>query len=327
MEKSDYINGILSGNRAVLSKAITLLESSRAEHKLLASEILRECFPHAGKSVRIGITGAPGVGKSSFIETYGNMLVSSGKKVAVLAIDPSSRKSGGSILGDKTRMPQLSSSENAFVRPSPSSGETGGTGTATREAIILCEAAGYEVIFVETVGVGQSETEVQSMTDFFVLITIAGAGDELQGIKRGIMEMADILIINKCDNEALKPLISELKSQLSGALHLFPLSDSGITVEVLTCSSLTGEGIEKIQKVISEYFSFVKKSGYFQQKRAGQLKSWFNQTLERSLKEKIYENKKLMERVKRQESEALKGKIIPQIAVRKILQDLKLTIQ
>lgn len=317
-----YLSGILSNERTMLSRAITLTESNKPEHKKLAAEIIEKCYPHSGNSIRIGITGAPGVGKSTFIEALGNYLAEKGKKVAVLAIDPSSKKSGGSILGDKTRMERLSASPNAFVRPSPSSGELGGTGAATREAIILCEAAGYEIIFVETVGVGQSETDVHSMVDLFLLLTIAGAGDELQGIKRGIMEMADLVVINKADNTSLKSQISNLRSQISNALHLFPASESGWTPKVLSCSSLTGEGIDAVWRAVSDYFSLVRKNGYFPAKRKEQLKYWFRETLERELKNNFYNNKKVKTLLKKTESRVLGGKLNPTAAARQLLRKI-----
>lgn len=316
-----YLSGILSNKRNILSKAITLIESNKPDHNKLAAEIIEKCYSHSGNSVRIGITGPPGAGKSTFIEALGTLLVSKGKKVAVLAIDPSSTKSSGSILGDKTRMEKLSCSENAFVRPSPSSGELGGTGTATREAIILCEAAGYEIIFVETVGVGQSETDVHSMVDLFLLLTIAGAGDELQGIKRGIMEMADIVVINKEDNIKPESQIAHLKSQISNALHLFHPSGNGWAPEVLSCSSLTGKGIEAIWETASEYFRLVKKNGFFELRRNEQLKYWFRQTLERELKNKFYNDNKVKTRLKKTEKDVLAGKTNPVNAAREIIKN------
>lgn len=322
VKAEDFFSGILKGERTLLSKAITLTESSKPEHKKLAAEIIGKCYPYSGNSLRVGITGAPGAGKSTFIEAIGSLLVKKGKRVAVLAIDPSSRKSGGSILGDKTRMEKLSSSENAFVRPSPSSGELGGTGAATREAIILCEAAGYEIIFVETVGVGQSETDVHSMVDFFLLLTIAGAGDELQGIKRGIMEMADLVVINKSDDINLKSLISNLKSQISNALHLFPASESGWIPKVLSCSSLTGEGVDAVWQTVSDYFSAVRKNGYFDFKRKEQLTYWFRETLERELKNNFYNNKKVKSLLKKTEAEVLRGKLNPGEAAKEVLRKI-----
>lgn len=317
----EYVSEILTNNRTLLGKAITLVESTRPEHKKLAGEIIGKCYPHSGKSMRIGITGAPGVGKSTFIESIGNMLVSEGKKVAVLAIDPSSRKSGGSILGDKTRMEKLAASDMAFVRPSPSSGELGGTGMATREAIILCEAAGYEIIFVETVGVGQSETDVHTMVDLFLLLTIAGAGDELQGIKRGIMEMADLIIINKDDDAGRRLQIANFRAQISNSLHLFPPSGSGWIPKVISCSSLYSDGMDKIWSAVSDYFSVVKKSGFFRKKRKEQLKFWFRETLERELKNEFYNDKKIKSLIAKKEKDVLAGKFNPTVAAREILKN------
>ena len=235
----EYVAGILDGNITILSQAVTLVESSLHEHQEIAQEIIEKCLPHAGKSVRVGITGVPGAGKSTSIDSFGMHLINAGHKLAVLAIDPSSERSKGSILGDKTRMEALSREKNAFIRPSPSAGSLGGVARKTRETIVLCEAAGFDTIFVETVGVGQSETAVHSMVDFFLLIQLAGTGDELQGIKRGIMEMADGIIINKADGDNIKK--AELAAaQFRNALHLFPPSDSGWSPKVLTYSGYYG---------------------------------------------------------------------------------------
>ena len=235
----EYVAGILAGNITTLSQAITLIESNNPAHYAQAQQIIERCLPHAGRSVRIGITGVPGAGKSTFIEAVGNMVTSLHHKLAVLAIDPSSERSGGSILGDKTRMESICNNPDVFVRPSPSAGSLGGVARKTRETIVLCEAAGFDVIFIETVGVGQSETAVHSMVDMFMLLQISGAGDELQGIKRGIMEMADMMVITKADGENIHK--AELaKAQFQGALHLFPLPDSQWRAKVYTCSSLDG---------------------------------------------------------------------------------------
>jgi len=251
----EYFEGITSGNRTILSKAITLIESSLPSHAEIAQEIIERCLPQSGKSMRIGITGVPGVGKSSFIEALGLMLTERGHKLAVLAIDPSSENSKGSILGDKTRMEGLSVHPAAFIRPSPSAGTLGGVARKTRETIILCEAAGYDTIIVETVGVGQSETAVHSMVDFFLLLMLAGAGDELQGIKRGIMEIADALVITKADAGNITKAL-QAKSEYENALHLFPPSESGRTPRVRTCSAHKNEGMEEIWNIISEYKTF-----------------------------------------------------------------------
>ena len=232
----DYVEGILKGDINILSQAITLVESSKTEHQAVAQEVIKRCLPSSGSSIRIGITGVPGAGKSTFIESFGKYLTGQGHKIAVLAIDPSSERSKGSILGDKTRMEELSCDPHAYIRPSPSAGSLGGVARKTREAMILCEVAGFDIILIETVGVGQSETAVHSMVDFFLLIQIAGAGDELQGIKRGIMEMADGIIINKADgNNISKAQLA--KAQLQSALHLFPPHESGTEPKVLTCSA------------------------------------------------------------------------------------------
>lgn len=247
LSTDQYVEGILAGNITTLSQAITLIESNNPAHYAQAQEIIERCLPHAGKSVRIGITGVPGAGKSTFIEAVGNMVTSLRHKLAVLAIDPSSERSGGSILGDKTRMESISGNPDVFIRPSPSAGSLGGVARKTRETIVLCEAAGFDVIFIETVGVGQSETAVHSMVDMFMLLQISGAGDELQGIKRGIMEMADIMVITKADGENIHK--AELaKTQFQGALRLFPLPESGWRPKVYTCSAVAGTGLEEVWK-------------------------------------------------------------------------------
>lgn len=285
----EYIQGILSGNRTMLSQTITLVESSLPVHQKIAQEIIEKCLPYAGKSIRIGITGVPGVGKSTFIETFGMYLTSLGKKLAVLAIDPSSERSKGSILGDKTRMEQLSTNPDAFIRPSPSAGSLGGVARKTRETIILCEAAGFDTIFIETVGVGQSETAVHSMVDFFLLLMLSGAGDELQGIKRGIMEMADTIAITKADGSNVQK--SDLAaSQYRNALHLFPKSPSGWIPNVLTCSALSGTGIENIWKSINEYLQLTQTNNFFNYKRLEQAKYWMYETINQSLKSHFYNN-------------------------------------
>lgn len=278
-----YIEGILAHDRVVLSKAITLIESNLHEHYALAQEIINACMPYAGKSVRIGITGVPGAGKSTFIESFGTHLTEMGHQLAVLAVDPSSELSKGSILGDKTRMENLSVNPKAFIRPSPSAGSLGGVARKTRESIILCEAAGFDTIIVETVGVGQSETAVHSMVDFFLLLTIAGAGDELQGIKRGIMEMANAIVVNKADGDNCER--AELTArQLSNALMLFPNHNHRFwKTPVLTASALNGTGIPEVWKNISTYVERMQGNGGFQQRRSEQseqcLKSYIEDRL------------------------------------------------
>lgn len=262
LSMDDYMQGIMDGNISLLSQAITLAESNKHEHQKIAQEIIIKCLPFAGNSVRIGITGVPGAGKSTFIESLGKHITVKGGKLAVLAIDPSSQRSKGSILADKTRMEELSSNPLAYIRPSPSAGTLGGVARKTRETIILCEAAGFNTTFIETVGVGQSETVVHSMVDFFLLIQIAGAGDELQGIKRGIMEMADAIVINKADGDNIEKA-NLAASQFRSALHLFPPSQSGWSPCVLTCSAKQGTGISEVWDTINEYIELTRNNQYF----------------------------------------------------------------
>ncbi len=282
-----YVDGILNGDKTLLGQAITLIESQLPLHQEMAQKIIEKCLPHSGLSIRIGITGVPGVGKSTFIDSFGMFLVSQNRKLAVLAIDPSSERSGGSILGDKTRMLELATNENAFIRPSPSSGELGGVARKTRETIILCEAAGFDTIFIETVGVGQSETAVHSMVDFFLLLMLSGAGDELQGIKRGIMEMADALVITKSDGSNVeKARLAKIEYQ--NALHLFPLPPSEWKPETLLCSALEKSGISEIWEIILRYIKHTQENGYFSHKRSEQSKYWMHQTINESLKNHFY---------------------------------------
>ena len=284
-----FTSEILKGNITYLSRAITLVESTNVKHQQKANEILERCLPHANKSVRIGITGVPGVGKSTFIESFGKHLTSKGKKVAVLAVDPSSAVNKGSILGDKTRMEQLVTDKNAFIRPSPSGTSLGGVAQKTRESIILCEAAGFDTIIIETVGVGQSETVVHSMVDFFLLLKLAGAGDELQGIKRGIIEMADAIVINKADGENEKNA-KIAKVEFNRALHLYPPKESNWQAKVLTASALHNTGIQEIDNMISEYLTLTKENNYFIDKRNAQNKYWLLATIEQQLKANFYNN-------------------------------------
>ncbi len=304
----EYVEGIKSGDRTILSRAITLIESTKAKHRELAQDIIEACLPDTGNSIRIGITGVPGVGKSTFIESLGNHIIEQGKKLAVLAIDPSSTRSKGSILGDKTRMETLATSANAFIRPSPTAGSLGGVARKTRETIYLCEAAGYDTIFIETVGVGQSETAVHSMVDFFLLLMLAGAGDELQGIKRGIMEMADTIAINKVDeasDKAVKQAVREYKS----ALHLYPETKSGWKPQVTTCSGLTNKGIPEIWELILDYISKTKANGYFRNKRNRQAKHWMYDTISNRLTEHFYSNEAVKYQQKEIEQKVLNGEM------------------
>ncbi len=286
---AEYVDGILKGNITVLGQAVTLVESQNPDHYALAQEVIEKCLPHAGRSVRIGITGVPGAGKSTSIDAFGLHVLKDGGKLAVLAIDPSSERSNGSILGDKTRMEKLSVHPDAFIRPSPSAGSLGGVARKTRETIVLCEAAGFDKIFVETVGVGQSETAVHSMVDFFLLIQLAGTGDELQGIKRGIMEMADGIVINKADGDNIDRA-RLAQAQFRNALHLFPLPPSGWTPEVLTYSGYYEIGIPEVWDMIYRYFDFVKKNGYFDEKRRQQEKYWMYESINEHLKAHFYNN-------------------------------------
>ena len=286
---AEYVDGILKGNITVLGQAVTLVESQNPDHYALAQEVIEKCLPHAGRSVRIGITGVPGAGKSTSIDAFGLHVLKDGGKLAVLAIDPSSERSNGRILGDKTRMETLSVHPDAFIRPSPSAGSLGGVARKTRETIVLCEAAGFDKIFVETVGVGQSETAVHSMVDFFLLIQLAGTGDELQGIKRGIMEMADGIVINKADGDNIDRA-RLAQAQFRNALHLFPLPPSGWTPEVLTYSGYYEIGIPEVWDMIYRYFDFVKKNGYFEEKRRQQEKYWMYESINEHLKAHFYNN-------------------------------------
>lgn len=283
------VQEILSGNKRALSQGITLVESNQPKHQEKASLIIEQCLPHANQSIRIGITGVPGVGKSTFIEAFGNYLADLGKKVAVLAVDPTSSVSGGSILGDKTRMETLVNHKNAFIRPSPSGDSLGGVAKKTRETIILCEAAGFDTLLIETVGVGQSETTVHSMTDFFLLLKLAGAGDELQGIKRGIMEMADAIVINKADGDNLRPA-EKARAEFRRALHLYPPKESGWNPKVLLCSAYEKTGIVEVWQLINEYQKQVKESGHFSRKRQEQNKFWLLQTINEHLKNRFYQD-------------------------------------
>jgi len=314
----EFIARILNKSPVALSQAITIIESTAQKHQKQAKEIIEKCLPYANKSIRIGTTGVPGVGKSTFIESFGKFLISEGKKVAVLTVDPSSSISKGSILGDKTRMEDLVKEENAFIRPSASGDTLGGVARKTRETIILCEAAGFDVILIETVGVGQSETAVHSMTDFFLLLKLAGAGDELQGIKRGIMEMADSIIINKADGENLKAA-KLAKTEFNRALHLYPAKESGWAPKTLLSSALKDEGIAEIWQVVSDYFETVKSNGYFQHKRKEQNKFWLLQTIESRLKSEFYANPSVKKELENQLKAIDENRTTPFEAAEKLL--------
>mgnify|MGYP003407524808 FL=1 len=314
----EYVEGILQGNITILAQAITLVESNNPAHYAQAQEIIERCLPYSGKSVRIGITGVPGAGKSSFNEAVGDMITSLKHKLAVLAIDPSSERSGGSILGDKTRMESICHNPDIFVRPSPSAGSLGGVARKTRETIVLCEAAGFDVIFIETVGVGQSETAVHSMVDMFMMLQISGAGDELQGIKRGIMEMADMMVITKADGENITK--AELaKAQYQGALHLFPLAESGWRPQVYTCSSLLGTGLEEVWQGVEKYLEHIELNGYFTANRNRQNKYWMYETINETLKSSFYNNPEIEAKMAEVEQRVLEAKLSSFIAAKELL--------
>lgn len=315
---NEYVDGILRGDITLLSRAVTLLESSLEEHQLMAQTIIERVLPQAGRSTRIGITGVPGAGKSTTIEALGLHVISKGSKLAVLAIDPSSERSKGSILGDKTRMEELSVHPKAFIRPSPSSGSLGGVARKTRETIILCEAAGFDTIFVETVGVGQSETAVHSMVDFFLLIQVAGTGDELQGIKRGIMEMSDGIVINKADGSNIEKA-QLAQAQLRNALHLFPLPLSGWSPQVLTCSGYYGTGIPELWSMICDYMAFTKGNSHFEIRRKEQSKYWMYETINNQLQSHFYHTATIESTLKNMEQLLLENKISSFAAAKQLL--------
>ena len=285
----EYVTGILQKDKIILSQAITLIESTVAEHQQKAQEIIAKCLPFANKSIRIGITGTPGVGKSTFIEAFGQYVIEQGKRVAVLAIDPSSQVGRGSILGDKTRMQYLAVREEAFIRPSPAGDSLGGVARKTRETIILCEAAGFDTVIIETVGVGQSEVAVHSMVDFFLLLLLPGAGDELQGIKRGIVEMADMIAINKADDDRIMAA-KQARSAYQNALRLFPVKESQWLAQALICSALSKLGIDEIWQQITDYQYFTKENNYFFKHRQAQSKFWLQENIQSELQRFFYEN-------------------------------------
>ena len=315
---AEYVSGIIKGDITLLSQAVTLIESAKQEHRLFAQEIIEKCLPHTCQSVRIGFTGVPGAGKSTLIDTFGIHLVRQEHKIAILAIDPSSYRSKGSILGDKTRMESLSREKNAFIRPSPTAGSLGGVARKTRETIILCEAAGFDTIFVETVGVGQSETAVHSMVDFFLLIQLAGTGDELQGIKRGIMEMADGIIINKADGDNMEKA-TLAATHFRNALHLFPPAESGWNPKVLTCSAYYSKGIQEVWEMINEYIVFTKKNGFFEQKRNKQAKYWMYESMYYKLHDAFLHHPKVEALLPVMEQKVLNNEISPFNAAQQLL--------
>lgn len=317
-DASYYIEGVLSKNRRILAKTITLIESSLPEHQQVARDIINQLLPKTGKAIRLGITGVPGVGKSTFIENLGMMLVEKGLCVAVLAVDPSSSRSGGSVMADKTRMERLSANQNAFIRPSPSGGTLGGVARKTREAMIICETAGFDVIIVETVGVGQSETTVASMVDFFLVLMLAGAGDELQGIKRGVLELADAVAINKADGDNIQKA-ENARKDYETALHLIGSRSSSWNPPVLTCSSFESASIQKLWETIAEHKKIMTSSGEIDLKRKRQAVDWLWFLVEEGLKERFFEHSEIKKKLKQIVFNVEKGKIAPTVAAQDLL--------
>ncbi len=318
----EYIDGIQSGNRVILSRAITLIESQLPQDKALAQDLLEQLLPHTGQSIRIGITGVPGVGKSTFIEVFGKNITAQNKKIAVLAIDPTSQVTKGSIMGDKTRMEELAHDPLAYIRPSPAGNTLGGVANKTREAILLCEAAGYEIIIVETVGVGQSETVVKEMVDFFLLLMLAGAGDELQGIKRGIIEMADAIAITKSDGDNLQSS-KNARLEYLNALHLYPASHNNWQTPVLTCSALNNTGITEIWETIQTYVQKMQLSGLWEQNRQKQNMEWLYTFIRQSLEEDFYNNPIVKEKFSDIKESILSGKMLPIQGAKELLERRK----
>lgn len=314
----DYVRGILDGDRGTLSRAITLLESTRSDHRETARSIVEQCLPHSGDSIRVAVTGVPGVGKSTLIETLGQRLVADGHRLAVLTVDPSSERSKGSILGDKTRMGSLASEEHAFIRPSPTAGTLGGVAPKTREAILLCEAAGYEIVFVETVGVGQSEITVHSMVDFFLLLALAGAGDELQGIKRGIVEVADAIAITKADGEN-RESAEAARAEYEKALRLIADTESDWAPPVLTCSAQTGEGIDTVWHTVERYRTYTQETGFFEEQRRRQARHWMHQAIEQQLRDDFFSDPDVETALEKVEQAVLEGRLSSVAAAEQLL--------
>tara|TARA_R110000765_G_scaffold141588_4_gene242568 strand:- start:29 stop:1024 length:996 start_codon:yes stop_codon:yes gene_type:complete len=325
LSTTEIIEGIFSNNIAIVSKAITIIESTKPEHRSIANKIIESCISKNHDTIRIGITGVPGAGKSTFIEQFGNLLTGLGKKVAVLTVDPSSSRTKGSILGDKTRMQELVKNPNAYIRPSASGSSLGGVTRKTRESIVILEAAGFDIILIETIGVGQSETAVHDMVDFFLLLKLAGAGDELQGIKRGIIEMADSIVINKSDGNNVQNA-AQAKMEFARALHMFPPKENGWSPEVLTCSALENRGLEEIWKLIFNYCQTMKETGYFNKNRQQQNENWLIQYLEQELLSKFYQNPKTKNLLPLLKEEVINGNTSPFSAAEKLLNLLSTNI-
>jgi len=321
LSPAEITNRLRAGDRVMLARAITLIESTVPEHRQHAMHVLETCLPYTGTASRIGITGAPGVGKSTFIEKFGLYLVNTGKKLAVLAVDPSSRISKGSILGDKTRMQELARHKDVFVRPSAAGTQSGGIAAGTRECILLLEASGFDTILVETVGVGQSETAVYDMTDLFVLLLLPGAGDELQGIKRGIMEMADLILINKADGQNIDKA-ALAKAEVQRAIHLFQPKANGCATEVATVSSLDGKGIEAVHAILEKNFTTLRNSGFLQSNRQSQMRIWFHDLLTTALLKYMHTHRSTGESLTDFEQQIAQGKLLPPAAVEALLKRL-----
>lgn len=319
LTKADYVEGVLAGERSILARAITLIESNAPAHMERAQEVLQELLPHTGGAKRVGITGVPGAGKSTFIEALGCRLCGEGHKVAVLAVDPSSTVTKGSILGDKTRMEQLSRQPNAFIRPSPSSGTLGGVGRKSRETMLLCEAAGYDIILVETVGVGQSEVTVRSMVDCFLLVVLTGAGDELQGMKKGIMELADIITVNKADGDNRVRAMGA-RADYERILHYLRPATEGWHTPALTCSAMTGDGIGELWATVEKFYKTVTESGVFDKRRQSQVLSWMRSMVMEHLQQRFFEHPGVQARLPHLEREVAAGTLVTTRAVQELLQ-------
>jgi LAO/AO transport system kinase len=322
----EYREGLTAGDRVILSKAITLVESNLPNDQFMAGQLIDDIISKTGNSIRIGITGAPGVGKSTFIEAFGNTLTEEGKKIAILTIDPSSQLTKGSILGDKTRMESLSKNPNAYIRPTASGNVLGGTGGNTREAMLLCEAAGFDIIIIETVGVGQSEVNVRNMVDFFLLLMLAGAGDELQGIKKGIMEMADAIVITKADEDNIQNA-TKAQADFQHALHLFASKSSGWNPTVATCSALTNKGISEVWKLVLKFKNKTETSGFFERQRNEQNVQWFNAYFQQLLLNDFQRNESLQHNLKTLSRSVREQMISPYAAAKQLLTDYHKSIK